>query len=811
MNWKGFFTCLLITLVLVFFLNRKWGSLPPLGKLLSPQTGFWQNAVPVDEDFSGPIQVPGVRQPVKVWLDERMVPHVFAQSDQDAYYVQGYLTARDRLWQMEMQVRAAGGYVAEVLGEKAVSYDRMQRRKGMVSAAEKTLAAMEADTVTKKMVTAYTSGVNAYIQSLDYSELPIEYKLLDYQPEPWTNFKTALLVKYLADYLTGYTEDLKYTNALHHFSPAELNRLFPVFPDTLYPIIPKGTPFYQPSVHRGIAPADSLWKIPFSPPMPDKDNGSNNWAVGAKRTTSGAAILCNDPHLGLNLPSLWYEIQLCTPEMNVYGVSLPGAPGVVIGFNQHISWGLTNAMRDVMDYYAIKFKDGSRRQYWYDSSWKKTTLRVEKIDVRGGDPYFDTVAYTVFGPVIYDPTFPDTVAHMPSLAVHWAANDSTNEMKSILLLNHARNYDDFKDALTYFDCPAQNFVFADVTGNIGIWEQGKFPVRWEDQGKFVMPGYDKTFRWQDYIPFGENPNTFDPEQGYVFSANQNPTDSTYPYAYFGNFIYYRAERIARYLKQHEKVSIEDMMELQTSYYSTFAAQALPFMMKWIQRGQLTGMASEYFDSLQGWRYDMAPESVNPTVFSLWWTNLKNAIWYDDLHYADSLPLPVPSEKTTIEWLIRDSHMPYIDNRNTPEKETLQALVNNAFQQAADSLAKLSSDSLRLWGNYQGTNIMHLTGIPAFSHSHLFTGGSRLTVNANKKDEAGKSMGPSWRMIVQMSSPVIAYGVYPGGQSGNPGSRYYDNFIQKWEQGAYYRLHFLMPEDSSNAAIRYRIRFLNTKK
>lgn len=810
MNWKGFFTSLLISLILIFFLNRKWGSLPPLGKLLSPQTGFWQNAEPVDKNFSKHIQVPGVKESVKVWLDQRMVPHVFAQNDEDAYYVQGYLTARARLWQMEMQVSASGGTVSEVLGESALSYDRRQRRKGMVSAAEKTLAAIEADSATIAAVNAYTAGVNAYIQSLEYKDYPLAYKLLNYQPESWTNLKTALLIKYLADYLTGYTEDLKYTNALHHFSPATLNKMFPVFPDTLFPVIPKGTPYYNPTVDAGIAPPDSLWAIPFSPPMPDKDNGSNNWAVGAKRTTSGEAILANDPHLALNLPSLWYEIQICTPKMNVYGVSLPGAPGVVIGFNDHIAWGLTNAMRDVKDFYAIKFKDASRQYYWYDSSWKKTDIRVEKINIRGSDPYYDTVAYTVFGPVIYDQTFPDAVANTPALAVHWTANDSTNEMKSILLLNHAKNYDDFKNALKYFICPAQNFVFADITGNIGIGEQGKFPVRWKNQGKFVMPGYDSTFSWHGFIPFQENPSIFDPEQGYVFSANQNPTDSTYPYPYFGNFVYYRAEHIGRFLKAHKKVSVKDMMQLQTSYYSAFAAKALPFMMKWIDRAQLKGKALTYFDSLQGWRYEMLPESMNPTVFHLWWKNLKHAIWYDDLHYADSLPLPVPSEKTTIEWVVRDNNMPFIDNRNTAEIETLQELVNNAFQQTADSLAKIISDSLRLWGNYQGTNIQHLTGISAFSHLNLFTGGSRLTVNANKKDEDGKSMGPSWRMIVQMSTPIVAYGVYPGGQSGNPGSRYYDDFIGKWEEGKYYRLHFLTLEDSSNKVIRYRIEFTGNK-
>ena len=809
MNWRGFFTVLLLTLALVFALDRKWGSLPPIGKLLSPQTGFWQNAEPVDKDFSGEIPVEGLQQPVKVWLDERMVPHVFARNDQDAYYVQGYLTARARLWQMEMQVRAAGGDVAAILGPDAINYDRTQRRKGMVSAAEKTLAAMTADSATKQMVDAYTAGVNAYIQTLDYRSLPLEYKLLDYAPEAWTNLKTALMIKYLGDYLTGYTEDLKNTNALNYVSLDAFHKIFPVFPDSLYPIIPKGTPFYHPTAKAGPAPADSLWipmHVPFSPAMPDKDNGSNNWAVSAARSESGAALLCNDPHLGLNLPSLWYEIQLWTPDMDVYGVSLPGVPAVVIGFNQQIAWGLTNAMRDVKDFYAIRFKDASRRQYYLDSSWHKTEFRVEEIQVRGQDPVYDTVAYTVWGPVTYDQGVPDTVAHSPALAVHWAGNDSTNELKTLHLLNKAGNYDDFKNALRYFDCPGQNFVFADVTGNIGMWEQGKFPLRWADQGKFVMPGYDRRYGWHGTIPFQENPHTFDPDQGFVFSANQNPTDSTYPYPYFGNFVYYRAQRIAQFLQAHDKVSVEDMMQLQLDYYSPFAAQALPFLLPYMAQEPLPGPAQRFMDSLQQWDYRMIPGSIAPTVFHLWWKNLKQAVWADDLQAEDALPVPEPSDKTTLEWLIRDPHMPYVDNRQSPEVETLEVLIRQSFAQTADSLAGIRPDSLLLWGHYQGTSIAHLTGIPAFGHDSLFTGGSRLTVNANKKDEDGKSMGPSWRMIVQMSNPVMAYGVYPGGQSGNPGSRYYDDFIPQWAAGKYYRLHFLLPEDSSHQAVRYRIRF-----
>src|SRR5699024_7582842 len=569
-------------------------------------------------------------------------PHIFAQNDFDAYYVQGYLTARDRLWQMEMQSRAAGGHLSEVLGSKSLHYDRLQRRKGMVSAAKKTLAAIKKDSATHTMITAYTKGINTYIQSLDYSDYPLAYKLLDYKPERWTPLKTALLVKYLGDYLTGHTSDLKNTNALKHFSLSTFNKLFPTFPDSLYPIIPKGTAYYNPSKNIKNAPEDSLWiplkGIPFTPIMPDKDNGSNNWAVQGDRTASGNAILANDPHLTLTLPSLWYQVQIYTPNMNVYGVSFPGAPGVVIGFNDRIAWGLTNAMRDVRDFYAIKVKDSvRRRKYWYKGEWKKTKVKIEKINIRNKDSFYDTVAYTVFGPVIYDATFSGGNKDFPALAVRWTANDTTNELKAIDILNHANNYNDFKEGLEYFDNPAQNFVFADVTGNIGMWEQGSFPLRWKNQGKLIMPGYNDDYLWKEYIPSKENPHIFDPEQGYVFSANQNPTDSTYPYPYFGHFVYYRAAHIHHFLKNHNNISISDMKTLQTDYYSAFAATALPFMLNSIMTNQFPDSAQRYMDSLQSWNYKMIPQSINPTIFHLWWKNFKTSIWRDDLHYKDSLP------------------------------------------------------------------------------------------------------------------------------------------------------------------------------
>jgi penicillin amidase len=803
MRLRGFFISLVITLLLIFALNRHWGQIPPLGKFFSPQQGFWQNAEPVNNNFSDNIKVPGLSQQVQVWLDDRLVPHIFAQDDADAYYVQGYITAFFRLWQMEMQVRAAAGRLSEVVGIKALPYDRLQRRKGMTTAAVNSLAAMEADSATKAMLDAYTAGVNAYIQGLSYRKLPLEFKLLDYRPEPWDNLKTALLLKYMSDILTGYTDDLTNTNALTRFSLSELDRLVPDYPDSAHPIIPPGTPFYRPTVSSPVPPSDTFQApggVAFRAPRPDRDNGSNNWVVSGKKTQSGAAILSNDPHLGLNLPSLWFEVQIRTPAMNVYGASLPGAPGVIIGFNSFITWGVTNAERDVKDYYDIQFRDPSMHQYWLDSTWQDAALKVENIGIRGHSPFLDTIAYTVFGPVMFDPSFPDTVSDHRYLAVHWSAADSTNEIKTFYLLNHGRNFDDFKRALEYFACPGQNFAYADASGNIALWQQGRFPLRYKNFGKFILPGDDSRYQWKGYIPFMENPHVLDPPENYLFSANQVPTDTTYPYYYFGDFSHYRASRIAEVLSRDHLFTVQDMMRLQNDLFNPFAAQALPLMLHALDTAQVSPSLFRYLDSLRKWDDQQVSTSINPVLFQAWWDSLYVNIWEDDLDNSQNLAFTRPSDHTTIAWLLRDSTMPYIDDRNTPQKETLTEQVTGAFSSAIKAVEQLDTANLQ-WGSYRGTDIMHLAKIEAFSRQHLFTGGSAYTVNALKQDH-----GPSWRMIVQMSNPIEAYGVYPGGQSGNPGSRHYDDFIDPWLKGKYYRLRVLTPEDSASRYVKYRLNF-----
>ena len=269
-------------------------------------------------------------------------------------------------------------------------------------------------------------------------------------------------------------------------------------------------------------------------------------------------------------------MQLHTPNFNAYGASFPGAPCIIIGFNDSCACGFTNGMRDVRDYYEIKFKDDSKQEYWFNNEWKRAELHIDTFKVTGQQDFYDTVAYTIFGPVMYDKSYTGKRATNDKYyAVRWKAHDPSNEMMIFYKLNRAKNLDDYKAALPYLSCPGQNCVFADKRGDIAIWQQAEFPAKWKRQGDFVMPGTDSSYMWQGYIPMEENPHLINPERGFVSSANQLPADTAYPYYIGGHHDLYRGYLINRYLRNMNGITPADMQRLQTENYNVLAEFALP--------------------------------------------------------------------------------------------------------------------------------------------------------------------------------------------------------------------------------------------
>jgi penicillin G amidase len=810
-----FVISLVVTLSLVFALNTKIGTIPPLGKFLSPQQGFWQNAEPCDARLDEDLGFPGLKGKVKVYMDVRMVPHVFAENDEDVYFVQGYLHAKYRLFQMEFQTHAAAGRLSEILGNnpQIINYDRLQRRMGMVYGAENELKAVAKDALTQKVYDAYTAGVNSYINSLSAGNLPVEYKLLDFRPEPWTNLKIALFFKVMCSDLAGqeYAKDISFSNEKSLFSKVEMDMLYPQVSDSSVPIIPKGTIFESPSVHPEIpANADSFYRQkdsiaePVKVPKPFEVKGSNNWVVSGAKTKSGAPILCNDPHLRLTLPSIWYEMQLHTPTMNVYGVGFPSVPGIVIGYNDSIAIGLTNAGRDVMDYYQVKFKDASRNEYWYKNQWQAAEHRIEKIKVKGGETIIDTVAYTVFGPVTYDRNFTTADSNTnTALAMRWTAHDPSNEVLTLIKLNRAKNYSEYSQAIKEFACPGQNIIFGSTNGDIAIWQQGKFPARWKNQGLYVMPGEDDTYSWQGFIPQGENPHMLNPPDNFLQSANQRAVDSSYPYFIPGDYYVPRGRSIYRQLSQMQDITPQDMMRLQGNAYSTLAEDAMPLFSKYLKINELSDNELKYWEEVSKWNFEYTGQERAPTIFQTWMDSLESVIWTDEFTQA-SKPVTIPSEQILLENLLRDSAFRFVDDINTPEKEDLYQDVTLSFKKAVGELVK-NEDGV-IWWKHRNTFIQHLLrdALPAFGRTGLMCNGWSTTINA-----LTKTHGPSWRMVIHLTKPIEAYGVYPGGQSGNPGSKFYENFIDTWATGKYFTLWMMQENESSDKRIIGQINFTNS--
>lgn len=796
-----------ITVVLVIVFNSTLVLPAPLGKLLSPQHGVWQNAGWVNENFNADLKFPQLKGKVNVYLDERLVPHIFAGYENDAWFVQGYIHAKFRLWQMELQTLAAAGRVSEVVGDKALNHDREFRRLGMVYAAENSLKQMESDAATKSQCDAYTAGVNSYIENLTESNLPLEYKLIGYKPEKWSNLKTALFLKYMSYDLAGHDDDFEMSNARSFFSKEDFEKIYPAMPDSFDPVIPGDTIFQKPSIEvKPPMNTDSLYFsskefLQISENQPSKENGSNNWAVCGTKTKSGYPILCNDPHLGLNLPSLWYEVQITTPAFNAYGVSFPGSPGVIIGFNDSCAFGFTNGGRDVRDYYEIKFKDDTRKEYWFNNSWKKTDFRIERIKIKGKPDYLDTVAYTVFGPVMYDKTFggKDTV-NTKYYAVKWKAHDPSNDMKCFMLLDHAKNYTDYLQAVSYLHTPGQNCAFACKNGDIAIKAQGEFPAKWQSQGDFIMPGTDNSFMWQQMIPQSENPFQYNPERGFVSSANQRPADSSYPYYLGRGYPPYRGFIINRRLNEMNNITPQDMMALQTDTYDVFAEMARPVFLKNMNENNLNNDEKKYFDLLKNWDLKDDVNSKGATVFNFAWKNFSQIVWSDEFANAPKI-IMAPYESTLLEGVLKDSAYKFLDNINTLQVETLQDDITAAFKNATKELKELENEDRLEWAKYKDTKVMHLAKLTEFSRIHLPAGGGIHCINATKETH-----GPSWRMIVSLTPKTEAWGVYPGGQSGDPGSEYYDNFIDTWAAGKYYPLWIMKPSEQNDKRIKFRMSF-----
>lgn len=784
-----------LTVTVFYGLNNKFGEIPALGKFLAPNQGIWQNEN--DDSVTGDILISGLDNAVTVHYDEQLIPHVFAKNDTDLYKAQGYITAKHRLWQMEFQTYAAAGRLSEIIGESALDYDRAQRRNGMLFGAENSLTIVKKDPKSIALLEAYSDGVNAYINSLKPEQYPVEYKLLGYEPEAWSSEKTMHLLMYMTDMLCGRDYDLEFTNTIKKFGKNRFDILFPDFYDIIDPVIPKETDWSYIDTKMADIPEGEIINDSVSISKliekPHPNNGSNNWAVGPKKSVSGNAILANDPHLSLNIPSIWFVMQLSTPEHSVYGATLPGALGIIIGFNDDISWGVTNATRDVKDWYKIEFQDETKQAYKYDGQWKKTSVRLEEIKIKDANTFTDSVVYTHHGPVSYDHSF-RTDDEIKGYAMKWAGHIGHNFTDLFYKLNRAKDYNDYRNAIKNHVAPAQNFVFASKAGDIAMWVQGQFPNKWKGQGKFLMDGSDPEHDWGNFIPSEYNAHTKNPERGFVSSANQHPTDSMYPFYVFNDgYDTYRSRIINNFFRSKEKFDVEDFKDLQNNNFNLKASEIVPYLIENLNTSEFNEAEKEALDIMKNWDFDNHIDSKGPGFFASWNNNIYNLLW-DEFDVEDET-LKWPFTYQYFYLLKNYPNDKFMDILKTPEKETAADLIQQSFKDTVEKLnAWAEKNGDYDWANYKRTYVGHLLqALPAFSIQDIPIGGDGNTVNATTRNH-----GPSWRMIVEMGDTPKAYGIYPGGQSGNPGSKYYDNFIDDWAKGNYFEINFMQSETDSTS-------------
>jgi len=802
-----FLVSLLLLVGLVYLLNNSYQigekPIPAFGKLLNPVSGFWRNAESVYTTPYTDLNFTNLQDEVSVAYDDRLVPHIFAKNNEDAYFVQGYITAQHRLFQLEISTRAASGRLSEVLGSKTIEFDKNKRRHGMVLGAERALETWKKDPKSFALLEKYSEGINAYISSLKEADLPIEYKLLNFKPEPWTTLKSAIFVKAMSETLASRQDDLEATNAMAVLGKEMFDFLYPEYFTEQTPIIPEEVKFdFTPiSFSKSPTASDSLPKpdsthigmIPYEPIYKSEEGiGSNNWVVGPSKTLNHKPILSGDPHLNLTLPSIWFEIQMQTPQFNVYGASLPGLPGVIIGFNEYIAWSQTNVGHDVSDWYTIKWKNDQKQEYLLDGNYKKVDVKYEIIQVKGQEPIIDTVKYTYWGPIVYE----SKENKWADMALHWLAFEAypQSDLKAIIELNQAKNFDEYSNALRSFACPAQNFVFACKNGDIGMRVQGLFPLKDKEQGRFVADGSLTTNGWKGYIPFEHNPFAKNPAQAYLASANQQSTSPAYPYYYNSEmFENYRGRVLNDYLRGMDSVTMNDMQQLQYNSLSLKAKEGLALLLQQLDTTQLDATQKKYYQSLRQWDARYLASKLEPVLFEIWFNTFYKSTW-DEFSKDKYAVFLQPSTLRTIHLLRDDPVNKYFDVENTANlKETAKEVANLSFKLMSDSLSKLLTTNPDYnWTKHLGSRVNHIARIEPFSRKNIVTDGTASALNAQKE-----GTGPSWRMIVELGDTPKAWVVYPGGQSGNPGSPHYDDFIEKWAKGEQYEAVFMKQPEKGN--------------
>ncbi|MBI3175474.1 MAG: penicillin acylase family protein [Chloroflexi bacterium] len=793
--------------------------------------------------IDGEIQITGLEGPVDVYRDSMGIPHIYAASAHDLFFAQGYVHAQDRFWQMDAWRHIGSGTLSEMFGSAQVETDTFLRTLGWRVTAEAEWEALGPDS--RAILQAYTDGVNAYLKDHNGTALSLEYAILgllspDYKLEPWTPVNSLTWGKAMAWDLRGnMDEEITRAVLLKTLTPEQVDQLYPPYPED------------HPVIVNKIGDGAAISAVPAAPTDPallsalpldsvqsnialldpllgqlSDGIGSNSWAVSGKLTDTGMPILANDPHLGIQMPSIWYQVDMhCMPKSDacpfeMAGFSFAGVPGVVIGHNDRIAWGFTNTGPDVMDLFIEKVNPDNPNQYEVDGKWVDFETRKETVAVVGGEPVEVTVRLTRHGPVISDAYGPlkdqgdpkdkefvpfkeRTGIELPQqyvIALQWTALTPSTPFEAIWGFDKAQNWTEFRAAASNFHVPAQNLLYADVDGNIGYQMPGDVPIRKKGDGRFPVPGWNSEYDWTGYIPFEEQPYTFNPTEGYIVTANNQVPPRDYPYMVTSDWDYgFRANRILEMIQNAPgKIDIAYIQKMHGDAFDASAAAILPI---WSEINYKAASPNEAYalDLMQKWDDQSTADSKAAAVYQQFWWNLDQNTFNDDLpeRYAVS---GGDKDFEVMRRLVQTPNDPFWDDRSTTDKvETRDDIFIASLVETVNQLEKdHGKDPAQwpTWGDLHTATFRNQTlgesGISLiedlFNRGPFPTGGGKSIVNAT-----GWSIGesfevdwlPSMRMIVDLGNLNNSLTVHTTGQSGHAYSEHYADMAPLWASVQYY--------------------------
>ncbi|MHA1694178.1 MAG: penicillin acylase family protein, partial [Candidatus Helarchaeota archaeon] len=860
-------------IVLVTFLMVPIGGLVGLGNLLSPIGGIWNGSNYAEyQEF---VVIKGSGHYGTVYRDRLGIPHIFAKTYDDLAYIIGYLQARDRLFSMELQKRLIAGRLSEILGVQALQQDKFMRLLGFARSGNELLKKMTEDAPSDPELqeilsglNAYCAGINRYIDEIKPYKLPFEYVFLGIQPEYWTVADIMAFLKFESYSLSFNEFDILMTLLKDTLGNKTVEELVPYKP---YPfekvVIPNfitnesgGTPKKGFGGNNGIYEfsQSSLREIPeykgeleaifkvfqnndvFNLKKQIVQACSNNWVINGTLSYSGKPILSNDPHLPLILPPVWWEFQFTnsTPgsDDSVYGVSFPGAPVAEIGHTRYIAWGCTVTAYDQNDFYAEKFTADGKHYYFNKTELRKIETITETIKIKGSAPYYYSIKFTRHNLTEEDnfrcPVINSTDWGYPgdlNLSIKWTGYAPDYGMvKAFFRLNKAKSIQDYLDAMKVYSYPGQNFVFADVEGNIALYPKANYPVRNATgivkQGRYILNGSNGEDEWTGYIPFDWVPHKINPKQMFLASANQRAVNTSEYTRYYTSYAFaesYRARRIYELLENESlynklngsKITIEKMKRFQTDYYDVAAEVFVPYLLQAFNISHPAGvpnsgdwaLINKSIEELKTWnesrdRWVMDKDLIAPTIFDTWLSFYRLFTLNDELKKANLSISGYAIQMLTdfIENLTRfNQSSKWFDNVSTPQKENASDIMLLALNATIEQLSRdLGEFTNWKWGNYHFMDIEYMRGemegLEAFNFPIYGCSGSSRTINV----ASGKYVhgGPSMRMIVdfEMLSNGSIYSGFltlPGGQSGNPISSHYNDNYQYWKNNNYHLILF----------------------